>query len=364
MQVTLYGKDTKGNIKEWRIETEGKEIHVYHGRLGGKHQKKTTVCEAKNVGRANETSAEEQAILEAEAKVRKQRDKLYKDSPDNLDSIGEELPMLAQDYTKTGHRMVWPCSVGPKLDGLRCLALIKQGSVVLKSRGGKEYPCPLHLYVDLQKLLGQRDELLLDGELYIHGVSLQNIVSAAKKHNDMTPRLQYWIFDVPHATKTWQEREVDLMDIMDWCQDHLPESLRVVNNYIVMNEEEAYVWLGRFVQLGYEGLMLRDPQGLYVFNHRSPGLMKWKEFVDAEAKVISVKKDKLGEGVLLCRLPDGIEFECKMRGSHAYRIFDVQMGLVGGWINFRYQQLTDGGVPQFPVGICVRECDEEGKPVE
>ena len=115
----LYGKDSKGNIKEWYIKVVGNEIHVSHGRKDGKMQTKVTVCQGKNIGRANEKSPETQAVLEAISKINKQMDKLYRESELELEDLKPLLPMLAHDYTKVGHRMRYPCHVSPKLDDMR-----------------------------------------------------------------------------------------------------------------------------------------------------------------------------------------------------------------------------------------------------
>lgn len=363
---TLFGFDTKGNVKVWEIKTVGAEIHVSHGRKDGKMQTKVTVAKGKNIGRSNETTPEEQAVLEAVSKVNKQMDKRYRETEEELALLGEAeealLPMLAHDYTKVGHRMAYPCHVSPKLDGVRCLAIITPGSVEFRTRGGKAYDVPAHLFNELQSVLETSglDKLILDGELYIHGVSLQNIVSCVKKENEMTKDLEFWIFDVP-SEKAWRERYVDLSNI--GVDLELTSPLKIVNNINCESEEHARQMLSYFMERGFEGIMLRNPDGPYQFNYRSPYLMKWKEFQDIEAKVIGIRRDKNDEGVLKCRLQSGVEFECKMVGSHEYRHFDSMMTLVGAWITVKFQQYTDGGAPQFPVGMNVRDCDEKGFPI-
>lgn len=366
MFTTLYGKAKSGKIKEWKIWTEGNEVVISHGYIDGKKSIKRTLCEAKNIGRSNATTPEQQAVLEAGARWKKQVDKCYRESPEECVVVGEVLPMLAHDYTKVGHRMKYPCYVSPKLDGVRCIARITTDKVTFISRGGKPYDVPQHLYEALQHLrfLMGAEQLILDGELYIHGKPLQDIVSCVKKHNSNTPKLEYWIFDIP-IDEPWSVRMIDLeLGLGSSALDGYIPGLVVVPNLIVNNEDEARVHLRSYMEEGFEGLMLRSPDGVYEFNHRSSGLMKWKEFQEIEALVVGVTEDRLGEGVLECILPNGISFECKMRGTHDTRVFSEQMKLVGNWITVRFQQYTKDGVPQFPVGVCVRECDAEGNPLE
>lgn len=362
----LYGKDTKGGIKEWSVEVSGNEVVVTHGKLGGKMQTKVTACSGKNIGRANETTPEQQAILEATSKYNKQLDKLYRHTIEELEEVGHQLPMLAHDYTKVGHRMVWPCYVSAKLDGVRCLAHISPDRIELVSRGGKQYPVPSHLETQLKRLYELLEPstgtLVLDGELYIHGLPLQEIVSCVKKENDNTINLCFCVFDIP-SDKVWSDRYTELLKIAKLATDDWLLNIRVVENFIADDEEAAKSALQYFMEKGFEGIMLRNPNGTYLYNHRSSDLMKWKEFQDLEAKVIGVARDKLSEGILICKMKDGIEVRCKMRGTHSYRAYDNMMTLVGSWITIRYQQLTVDGVPQFPVGIAVRDCDEDGNPL-
>lgn len=366
MRYTLFGKDTKGGFKEWSVEAIGDEVYISHGKHLGKMQIKVTKCSGKNVGRSNETSPNEQAILEAQAKYNKQLDKLYRPTFEELELVGNELPMLAHDFTKVGHRMTFPCYASAKLDGVRCIARITSGNVTMTSRGGKAYNVPDHIQDGLQRLLEllQVDKLVLDGELYIHGMPLQDIVSCVKKPNKNTTDLKFYIFDVPDDTP-WSNRMLSLeMWVGAYLLDGYIPGLEVVPNMLVNNIEEARKLLYNFMEEGYEGLMLRDPDGLYEYNHRSSSLMKWKEFQEVEALVYDLEEDKLGEAVLLVRLPNGVSFKCKMRGTHDTRLYANQLSLVENWITVRFQQYTKDDVPQFPVGISTRVCDESGNPLE
>lgn len=361
---TLYGKDSKGGFKIWTVEAIGDEVHVSHGKLDGKMQLKVTKCVSKNVGRANETTPETQAQLEAESKYKKQIDKLYRPTIEELTTVGGSLPMLAHDYTKVGHRMCYPCYVSAKLDGVRAMAFVcVSGEVTMTSRGGKQYDVPTHLSEQLRELSSISGVELFDGEVYKHGRSLQNIVSAVKSlDNEERGELEFWVFDIP-SEKPWKDRYEDLMK----CHEHAMklglESIKFVLNVIVEDEGDARLVMNHYLERGFEGMMLRNPEGPYRFNHRSPDLMKWKDFFDLEAKVIEVSRDKLDEGVLECEMQDGKKFECKMRGKHVYRAYASMRTLIGAWITVRYQQFTDDGIPQFPVGIGVRECDDDGYPV-
>ena len=104
MNKVLFGKDKNGGYKEWRISVFGDVIAITHGKEGGKMQTKTEVVKGKNIGRANETTPEQQALLEAESRYNKQLDKDYRENKEDLEEL-DILPMLASDYRKQGHRI-------------------------------------------------------------------------------------------------------------------------------------------------------------------------------------------------------------------------------------------------------------------
>ena len=87
---TLYGLDKKDSFKVWSIRTEGDELIIVHGKEGGKMQTKREIVKGKNIGRANETTPAEQAELEAMSRWRKQIDKGYRETKEEL----TELPLL------------------------------------------------------------------------------------------------------------------------------------------------------------------------------------------------------------------------------------------------------------------------------
>lgn len=364
----LFSLDKNGNFKHWTISVNGDTITVGHGRLGGKMVYKDTICKPKNVGKSNETTSEEQALLEAESKINKQIDKCYRWTKEEAKEVGQLLPMLAQNFLQNEHRIKFPCYVSTKLDGVRCIASVhlvdKEYTVKLTSRGGKDYECPDHIKRDLVELYIKTNIDKFDGELYIHGMPLQNIISCVKKHNQDTISLEFHIFDIPVEGIKWEQRFSNMLKkVQDSCKRL--GSIQVVDNILVNDKESASFLLDTFIKKGYEGLILRNIDGLYTFNNRSPDLQKWKLMKDAEALVLSVSEDKNGEGVLSCEMPNSKKiFKCKMKGTHEERLVDNQKELIGKWITYSYQTLTEEGLPQFPVGLYVRTCDRNGEPTE
>lgn len=418
---TLYALNKDGSYQEWKVSVFGADVIVEFGKLGGKKQIKITSCEPKNIGRSNETTGEQQAVLEARSKWEKQVRLGYRETKEELQTEENFSPMLAHDAIKRSKSIVYPAYVQPKLDGVRALVTLdKDGIPVFNSRGNKTYPVRGALLQQVKELAEHTGFDKFDGELYIHGLSLQKIVALAKKWR--TPEqieaeiekdyqadikrynkavsdgehlwkdfdgnvwavstykpvkdvdrfsgyssldLEYHIFDIPvNAQSPWysyehdKTRHQDLLVVADAveCELNVP-LVKVIHGIVVSSESEVKWSIGKYMEQGFEGSIIRNFKGVYEFGQRSSDLQKWKQFQDGEAKVLDSVEDKNGEGVLLCEERDGTRFNCKMKGTHAERSQAKMLLLVGDFINFTFQSRTDDGVPQFPVGQSVRELD-------
>ncbi len=117
-KITLYTKQGL-KFRVWSVWTEGAEVVVEHGQLGGKLTQKRYTAEPKNVGRANATTAEGQATQEAEAKVVKQLKSGYYHTTEEATEHVEFTPMKAQNSDDYKHKLVFPCYIQPKLKDQR-----------------------------------------------------------------------------------------------------------------------------------------------------------------------------------------------------------------------------------------------------
>lgn len=357
--VPLYGKDQAGGLKLWEIVTEGHVITVRHGKIGGKIQAKVTYAEPKNVGRANATTAEEQAVLEAEAKWVKQKKRGYFETKEEALGFICKTPMKAQNYNDYAHKIEWPCYQQPKLNGRRML-IDSNGEA--QSKAGEPYAIPAHWEKDLQ-ILQDMGFLMdgLDGEVFAGtGVlSLQQINSAFTKPNENTSKLCYYVYDIPAGQDLPQCVRFNHLDALAAVVERLGiRTIRVVKPHLVF-EDVADKNYHKWVAEGYEGCVYRNPDAPYEFGKRSYNLIKRKPRLDAEALVVAVRRDKNDAGVLTCQLQNGVKFECLMRTDSDpeidYRKMDAALSLVGQWVTFQYEELSDSGVPTKPVGTGVRQ---------
>ena len=351
---TLYGKAKTGKIKVWTIWTSDNYLFIEHGQQGGKLQLKSESVLGKNIGRSNETSPSEQAELEAMSRWRKQVDKGYRETVAELDDL-EISVMLAHDYLKQGHRIKYPCYGSPKLDGVRCLAIRHQDRVELKSRGGKEYVVP-HIQDQLFPIMKVGD--VWDGELYIHGKYLEEIVSAVKKYNDLTPDIEFIIFDMV-KDETYDHRLISMQALRRYTLSCVEApSIDVIEFCEIQDENHMKQKHKEYVARGYEGIMIRSHDGKYESGKRSADLQKYKEFFEEEFQIVAVGEDRNGNAVL--RVFDPISGEgfdvCYGDFEERKRQLLEWQSYIGKTLTVKYQtRYKDSRLPQFPTGVRIRE---------
>lgn len=380
---TLYGESSHGKRKVWSIRVESRGPHGVivneHGYEDGKKVINERVVEkGKNIGRSNETTPFQQAVSEAQSAWNKKRDAGYKpegseetcadtgslpaakDSTAAAAAAAPPLPMLAQDFNKRGKSITFPCYVQAKLDGVRCVAVAD--SKTLFSRNGKAFPHLEHIRTELAAL---PSGTILDGELYSDVLTFQEIVGLVKKETlrgddaEKLKKIYLCVYDIVVSGKTNTERSV-LLETMFAADEHTFRYMRMLPTKICKNREEVQSYHADFVAAGYEGLMLRNCAGMYRIGVRSTDLQKYKEFEDAEYKVVGYKEgDGLEKGcvIWMCETPKGQVFAVRPRGTHEARAALMKEAdrYVGQQLTVRFQELTTDGIPRFPVGLAFRD---------
>ena len=369
MKPTLYHRGKKGAIYQWSIWTEGADIVTEYGQVGGQMQIARKRAEPKNVGRANATTAEEQALSEAQSMWTFKIERKYADSIEKCKQR-KVSPMLApgKDFKEIKKYVTYPCDVQPKLDGNRCLAYWEGDRIVLMSRGGKEWDLD-HIKAQLAKILPE--DGMLDGELYIHGESCQRMTKLIKsKFLSERERVQLHVYDVPLCDgeeRLWKNRRLDLFRLV---QNHPDGGLRgtdetpnilLVPTIAVFSEDEVYAMQAKFLEMGFEGAMVRLLEGPYESGYRSKYLLKVKSFDDTEFKIVGFSDGKgknVGVVKWTCVLEDGVTtFDCAPTGRTEDRKQMFQEGLehIGKLLKVKHQGRTDEGIPRFPIGIAFRD---------
>jgi len=357
----LYSNTTKGELKKWWIEVVDNKstadiIVHWQSKEGSVEQTSgRTIAFGKNIGKSNETKPYDQALLEAESQYKKKMDEGYTQTKFNFET-NFQLPMLAHRYQDRGHDIIWSAYIQPKLNGIRCQAFKKnEKTIKYVSRKGKEYILD-HLN---ESILNLNFDGVLDGEIYHPELTFQEICSAVKKENSNTKLLQYWIFDTCNIFEDFEQRYNDLAKL------NLKMPLVLVPTILVDSEEEMLIYHKKWTEENFEGTIIRNKKGKYVYKHRSKNLQKYKTFQDAEYEIIDGYEGTgtcAGTVTFLCKTKEGKEFHCQPNGSWEIR-HDYLINLdklKGKMLTVKFQNLSDPdengpGVPIFGKGLSIRD---------
>jgi DNA ligase-1 len=357
----LYKTDSKGKTRHWRIWVQGNEIKTQHGVLDGTLiQASKTIKAGKNVGKANETTPEGQALSEALSTIQKKRDKNYGDVPGHTEIA--VLPMLAHNFRKREKDITYPCYVQPKLDGVRCFAYLTDDpdvGVRLISRSGKEFTQPFEkLRSQIAQFIGENE--IWDGELYTSKLSFEDLIAACRKstYRESSELVEFHLFDIfANETETFETRfNTRLLKVAMKVGNRIVP----VDTLIADSREDAMEYYSRAMSQGHEGIMFRNLSGLYKAGHRSKDLQKYKEFIDEEFKIHNANEGTgTDEGTVIwvCSTKDKKYFKVRPRGTVEQRKewWDKNQQFIGNMLTVRYQNLTEDGIPRFPVGIAIRD---------
>jgi ATP-dependent DNA ligase len=346
----LYSRTSTGAINVWKAWTEGAEVVVEWGQLNGAYQQSRFTALEKNAGKKNATTAEQQAEKEVAALYVKQLRKKYSETLEEAVTSEAIKPMLAKTFEDHKSKVKWPAYGQVKLDGLRAMAYLKDGKAVLHSRGNKFYTLP-HIQKQLEGIL--TPGMILDGELYTHGTSLQTINSYVRGQKPECATINYNVYDVVSDKPFWGR----LNDL-----NGLPTAQNVlkVETFTLMSEEDAVVYQAQCVGEGYEGAMIRSAAGLYRYGHRSADLLKMKTWQTEEFPILG---HKVGKGkfedvpMIVCGLPNGQTFDVTPTGTMAERreLLEGIESHIGKLYTVKFFNYSPKNVPLYPTGVGIRD---------
>lgn len=393
---TLICRDSKGKIRVIKLELNyhkdsDNEYYTINGETGlykGKLVQRPEIYI--NAGKVKRT-LKEQAELEFNSIIKKHKDKGYKDIEDfgyksfddfdpektlpkeKKDQQGVVKPMLAkliESVPKSTLNKVtnWYSSV--KVDGVRAILYIKDNVLHFASRGGGTYDYPTAHIRNNSKLIEyfkQHPDLQLDGELYIHGKSLQMLSGCARLEDKEVPfKLQYFVYDVVDLGKTFEERYKIIQQVKQdlnlgfdpnrvFSDDEI--MIQILPQEKIPNNEKI-IWNlhNKYVSEGWEGEVLRDPTKKYEPGARQ--MIKCKMRQDSEYQTVGYQLGLRGVEDLVFKMKtdDGKEFLAKPVGSRETKdaLFADIHNIIGKKATCTYFYLSDDGIPLQPVWKSVR----------
>jgi ATP-dependent DNA ligase len=403
--VTLYKRDKKGKVRAWTIEHDAVSYWTISGiHPDGKMTKTApTFVEQKNVGKANETSLEQQVELEVKSKIQYQIDHGFTyEIPAEEREFAVSLADKYVDRLEKG-KVDFPYVIEPKLDGVRCYIKLVDGKATMWSRGNKEFKSVPHLAENrfITEFFKKYPDAILDGELYNHALKndFNKIVSLVKKTKPTAADLEeskkiveYHCFDSYYPSEpelNYVQRKVKVGEIVSDIRGAdvifnetfvACEEVKIVGLFLVQQKENnEYGWwlnvaqteekvdeyLENQLKLGYEGIMLKKFDVPYFFG-RSFDMLKYKRFKDAEYKIVDIedgKGNKKGKATaVICVDDNGTEFKAGVTGTEEFaaEMFANKETYIGKVATIKYQELTPmkdgkGGVPRFGKMTAIRD---------
>lgn len=396
LSKTLFNLDTKNKVRQWSISVlqnhdDTATITVSQGlKDGNLTDRSTHITTGKNLGRSNETTPAQQAVSEAESKIAKQRDRGYCDevpTTQGQNGMGFIKPMLALASDKVKGEVDWSeYYVQPKLDGFRMLARfnILDGCWSLYTRQGKAISVP-----HIEKALGELSIAFkragivlnygdtLDGELYCHDLTFQQISSAAKKSGENTGKLKYCLYDYirDDLNRSYDARLTDLLHVEGWNS-----TLEIVTTVKLGTDNPSAQWdelHAHWISQGYEGSIARHGASEYKAAGRDKRMIKRKDFHDEEFEIVGIDRAvkpaptvsdvrlypegslvMMNEGIyayqaqFICKTSEGKEFKATLEGgvlSRAKLYAADDSDYVGEQATCKYFEMTDDGIPRHPI---------------
>lgn len=265
---------------------------------------------------------------------------------DRTTADGTLLPMLARTFNNTNNKIFnkTPIRIGQyKINGLRCIISAKRNNTDMfkpitlrfQSREGtywnslsnlEDYLLTVIPNEFLNKMIDEDWEL--DGELYLPGYKVNEINHFVKdpkcKENKF---IQYWCYD-GIIDDTPQYRRLDILGQVfenktyefTSLNNHLNNKERFVyiNNYTIENEDDAVKYRNLFIDLGFEGLILRDPDKEYQIGKRNSSMIKFKDVMEGSFKIIDIYPEGISRNIplFLCKNDINNEtFEVHINGT-------------------------------------------------
>ena len=335
--IKLYKKDATGQIREWRIWYEGSEIVIGHGVFGGQMQEKREPVVIKG-----NNSLSEQIQSRIASRCGKKRDNGYladlaavQRQEKARNALGLFKPMLAHKMKDFKGPEITDWYVQYKYNGHRCLVTNIDGNLFAYSRQGKEIKSIDHI---LEKI-DIPEDMTLDGELYIHGKSLQAISSLIKRKQFGSHELEYKLYDCMLP--------VSFKSRYDFIYNLLPDM--VVPTY--HNGPRDTAALKTAIERGYEGLIVRHGASGYEDGKRSKSLLKLKSVDDGEFEVVDIVLSADGWAILVCQTDLGKRFKVSAPGTMEEKFIIVRNyeKYIGQYVTVEWAELTQDKIPFHPI---------------
>ena len=259
------------------------------------------------------------------------------------------MAMLAKKYDPKYADYKGGVLVSPKLDGLRCMAVVKNGTCTLWSRGGKIIETMPHVVKTLSELPFD-GEYTFDGELYYHDKAANNfqeITRAFKKYRPgVSELLKFHVYDMIDTNNTAKGRAANYLTLLST----VGEAVETVPQHLVFSEADMYQAHRAYLGHGYEGSILTNSRSQYRPKARE--MLKVKEFIEEEFTIVDIipMQNAPKQGIAVLR-KGSQTFKATPKMSHLERegLLEHKEAFIGLKGTVTYFELSEDGIPRFPI---------------
>lgn len=392
MITYLLGKASTGKFRfaivesdeQWHEPEHGYIIQRSYGQVGGKTTLSPTIIVDKTKQKRNWI---EQLTLQYNSEVKKFKDKGYIEvdkhpneySSEELSEIfgdvktnqyGVIKPQLAKQSEKVTNPKIYDKEwmISRKLDGVKALFYYKDGEIHTASRGGEDYDlATVHLRTNpkLLDFFSKNPNIILDGELFKRGKSLQQISGAARMEKNAydCDWLEYWVYDCYFIDKPEMsaiDRYLFLINNLTcliYCSisddDIIGCPIKLLIHDDVRGWDNMIKLHDQYVAEGFEGACITDPDKPYKPGSRGNQLIKIKQYKSEDFKVIGYELGLRGseDMTFICELEDGRTFKAMPVGDRetkAEYVENFEKKYLGHKVECTFFNYSDEGKPTQP----------------
>jgi hypothetical protein len=336
-ETKLYLRKDENRVRFWNIYLRKDEkdeiyyIHHLYGLIGGKI---TNPLPRKVISL-------KKALTKMNAEIKKKKLLGFSEKIDTNIVSGSVLgPMGAHKLDEYSHKLVFPVMVQHKLDGFRCIAYFdNNGNVTLYSKSMKPFIHLHHIKGELEDKFKLKNTYL-DGELYSHHLKLNQISSIVMKKRDLTyeeeeesKQIVFMVFDIILQNIIFEKRFNTLKSIFNNIinkkdKTNKTNKIKIKINYIELvdcviaeNIDQVYELNNKYLMEGYEGVIVRNKTGLYIYKKKSYDVLRTKEF---KSGVFTILNGKNGTGTYTNTII--WELKCNKSFSSNKSFNAIQMG--------------------------------------
>lgn len=394
----LLGRASTGKFRfavvecdeEWHsIDDDGRAGYIIQ-RSYGQVRGKTTLSPQIIVDRTKQKrNWQEQYTLQFNSEVKKYLDKGYKEidkhpneyTDDELLSIfgdvktnqyGVIKPQLAKQADKVTNPKIFNKEwlISRKLDGVKALFYWDGKEIHTASRGGEHYDySTTHLRTNpsLVAFFKENPTVILDGELFVRGKTLQQLSGAARMEKNAydCDWLQYWVYDCYNSAdidmiaseryKFLEDKfaEAHNFPIYRSNEDESEAPIRLLGHEYVSGWDNIKKLHDKWVAEGFEGAVITDPSKPYKVGSRCNNLIKIKQYKSEDFKVIGYKLGLRGseDMTFTCELEDGRTFEAMPVGNREIKaeyVENFETKYKGHKAECTFFNYSDDGIPTQP----------------